>query len=84
MTMPDERFRAVMQAEKFLQSLCNVNETPRVPKAIRQQARGILRHYPNHWDMIMASNGAPDHFQEQMEPVTRLFKQYEENKKNEA
>jgi hypothetical protein len=34
--------------------------------------------------MQMAARGAPDHFQEKMEPVTRLFKQYEESKKNEA
>jgi hypothetical protein len=34
--------------------------------------------------MKAAAEGAPDHFQERMEPVTRLFKQYEESKKNEA
>jgi hypothetical protein len=34
--------------------------------------------------MQMAAHGAPDHFQERMEPVTRLFKQYEEGKKNET
>lgn len=83
MTMPDERFRAVLQAEKFLQSLCNVYETPRVPKDIRQQARGILRHYPNHWDMKNAASCSPDTFAERMEDVNRLFKQYEENKKDE-
>jgi hypothetical protein len=32
----------------------------------------------------MAAEGAPEYFQETMEPVTRLFKQYEEGKKNEA
>jgi hypothetical protein len=34
--------------------------------------------------MKMAAEGAPDVFAERMEPVTRLFKQYEEGKKNEA
>jgi hypothetical protein len=30
--------------------------------------------------MQMAAHDAPDQFQERMEPVTRLFKQYEQNK----
>jgi hypothetical protein len=34
--------------------------------------------------MKMAAEDAPDVFAERMEPVTRLFKQYEEGKKNEA
>ena len=84
MTMPDERFRAVVQTRRFLLDLCNSDHTPRVPKLVRQTARDLLRHYPSDWDMQMAAEGAPDHFQERMEPVTRLFKQYEEGKKNEA
>jgi hypothetical protein len=81
MTLPDERYRAVVQTEKFLREILT---TPRVPKNIKEQARWCLRHYPSHWDMKMAAEGAPEYFQETMEPVTRLFKQYEESKKNEA
>jgi hypothetical protein len=77
MTLPDERYRAVMQTQKFL---IEILSTPRVPKAIKDGARHCLRHYPNDWDMKRAADGAPDVFQEQMEAVTRLFKQYEENK----
>lgn len=80
MTLPDERYRAVMQTAKFLQALSYSSETKRIPLAIRQQARGLLRHYPNDWDMKRAADSAPDVFQERMEPVTRLFKQYEESK----
>jgi hypothetical protein len=81
MTMPDERYRAVVQTERFLKEILS---TPRVPKAIKDGARAMLRHYPSEWDMQMAARGAPDHFAERMEPVTKLFKQYEESKKNEA
>ena len=80
MTLPDERYRAVVQTAKFLQALSYSSETKRVPLAIRQQARALLRHYPNDWDMKRASDGAPDVFQERMEAVTRLFKQYEQSK----
>jgi hypothetical protein len=76
-TLPDERYRAVIQTQKFLVEILS---TPRVPKAIKDGARHCLRHYPNDWDMKRAADGAPDVFQEQMEAVTRLFKSYEEKK----
>jgi len=81
MTLPDERYRAVVQTQKFLVEILS---TPRVPKAIKDGARHCLRHYPNDWDMKRAADGAPDVFQEQMEAVTRLFKSYEEKKNEQA
>jgi hypothetical protein len=81
MTLPDERYRAVIQTQKFLVEILS---TPRVPKAIKDGARYCLRHYPSAWDMQQTAEKCPDVFQERMEPVTRLFKQYEESKKNEA
>jgi len=81
MTLPDERYRAVVQTQKFLVEILS---TPRVPKAIKDRARSCLRHYPSDWDMKRAADSAPDVFQEQMEAVTRLFKSYEESKQNET
>ena len=83
MTLPDERYRAVVQTRRFLMDLCNPAHTPRVPKLIRDTARSMLRHYPDDYDMNKVSQTSPDIFQERMEDVTRLFKQYEQNK-NEA
>ncbi len=80
MTLPDERYRAVIWTELFLKDLCNPTKTPRVPKHVREQARSLLRHYPSTWDMNRAAEGAPDVFAERMEAVTRLFKQYEQRK----
>lgn len=81
MTLPDERYRAVVKTQEFLVEILN---TPRVPKSIKENARWCLRHYPSAWDMKQAAKNCPDVFQEHMEPVTRLFKQYEQGKKNEA
>jgi hypothetical protein len=81
MTLPDERYRAVVRTQEFLVEILN---TPRVPNAIKEQARWCLRHYPSTWDMKRAADNCPDLFQECMEPVTRLFRQYEQGKKNEA
>jgi hypothetical protein len=77
MTLPDERYRAVVQTEKFLLELLS---TPRIPKAVKDRARGCLRHYPSNSDMMQASQSAPNVFQEKMEPLYRMVKQYEQDK----
>ena len=82
--MPDERFRAVIAASNFLHDLLDRKKTPRIPKAIRQQAHHILRHYPSYWDLDRASQGAPDVFQPTIEDVTRMMMKYEQGKKDEA
>lgn len=82
MTLPDERYRAVIQTRRFLLDLCNPQHTPRVPKLIREHARSMLRHYPSDWDMQQAASASPHVFAERMEDVTRLFKKYEQRKQN--
>lgn len=84
MTLPDERYRAVLWATGFLQELAyDRKKYPRIPKAVRQEAYSILRHYPNIWDMKQAAHSAPHVFQEQMEPLYRMIKQHEQDKENE-
>ena len=80
MTLPDERYRAVLQAEEFLRAISDPSITKRVPKEMRQRARGILRHYPNTWDLDSVARECPSVFQKRMEDVTRMFKQYEQSK----
>jgi hypothetical protein len=83
MTLPDERYRAVLWAERFLKELATDRKKyPRIPKTVRQEAYSILRHYPGTWDMERAADGAPDVFQPRMEPLTRLVMQYEQEKKD--
>jgi hypothetical protein len=81
MTMPDERYRAVVQTKKFLEELLT---TPRIPKAIKDNARWCLRHYPIEWDMKRAAEKCPDVFAVRMEPLYRMVKQYEQDKENES
>lgn len=84
MTLPDERYRAVMWASRFLQELAYDNKKyPRVPKSVRQEASSILRHYPSSFDLKLAERGAPDVFQEKMEPLYRMVKKHEIDKHNE-
>ena len=72
MTLPDERYRSVVQTRRFLLDLCNREHTPRVPKIVRDTARSMLRHYPSDWDMQRAAEAAPDVFQERMEDLHRF------------
>lgn len=84
MTLPDERYRSVVQTRRFLLDLCNPQHTPRVPKIIREHARYLLRHYPSDWEMDQAAEAAPYIFAEKMEPLYRIVKQYEQDKENES
>ena len=77
MTLPDERYRAVKTAAQFLARLAG-GEYPRVPKAVRAEARSILRHYPLDWDLQQAALAAPHVFQEQMEPLHRMVLKHEQ------
>jgi len=82
MTLPDERYRAVVQTRRFLFDLCNPQHTPRLPKLVRDTARSMLRHYPSESEMRRAAECAPDIFQERMEPLYRMVKQYDMEKKD--
>jgi hypothetical protein len=75
MTLPDERYRAVVQTRRFLMDLCNPQHTPRVSKLIRDTARSMLRHYPSDWDMQRAAAECPEVFQERMEDLHRFVAQ---------
>ena len=72
MTLPDERYRAVVQTRQFLLRLLT---TPRIPKTIKADARSCLRHYPSDWDMRAASELASHVFQEKMEDLHRFVAQ---------
>jgi hypothetical protein len=80
MTLPDERFRAILQTEEFLRALTDPSLTPRVPKVVRQRAYWCLRHYPSYYNLKEMEYVAPDLLQEKMEDVTRMFAEYGRNK----
>ena len=86
MTLPDERYRAVQQAERLLRELCDPRMTPRIPSAIRDRARGCLRHYPSQWDMDRAATAAPEVFETRnpIEPLYKLCREYQAQQQRSA
>ena len=51
MTLPEERIRAIRQAELLLIELTDPKMAPGVPLKWRKEARQILRHYPSANDL---------------------------------
>ena len=76
MTLPDERYRSILQAKRLLEELMNPKLTPRVAAGIRDRARGALRHYPSEWDLKQLEQFAPHIVQQRMEPLHKMVLQY--------
>jgi hypothetical protein len=84
MTLPDERYRAVLWASRFLGEVAHDKKKyPRISKEVRREAYSILRHYPSDWDMQRVAEQVPEVFQEKMEPLTRMLEVYKIEQKEE-
>ncbi len=58
MTLPCERTLAVLRARNFLVRLSNVyveGGIKGIRREVRQEARGVLRHFPHWFDMGQAN-----------------------------
>ena len=65
MTMPSERTQAVLRTERFLLDLRNPKKYPRIPKAVREEASRLLKHYPSQLDMM--------YIEESFEPLKIIY-----------
>jgi hypothetical protein len=59
MTLPDEKYRAIIRARDFLRDLLDPKKTPRVPKAIRKEAYYALKHYIWEGDLDQIAKKCP-------------------------
>lgn len=51
MTLPDERYRALLRTKDFLRALLDPKQTPKVPRIIRRQAGNVLKHFPAEYQL---------------------------------
>lgn len=51
MTLPYENYNSLVNARNFLTELMNPDKTPKVPKAVRQRARNLLKHFPADFEI---------------------------------
>jgi len=80
MTLPDERYRAIRQTRQFLIDLQDRTIYPRVPRAVRAEAYRLLRHYPGDYDLERLAEKSPDVIIKEMESLTRMVMQYEQDR----
>jgi hypothetical protein len=78
MTLPDERYRAIMYAKSFCEDLLDPRKTPRVPKDIRRRALGVLRHFPDEYYLSMLAEARPDIIERRGDPYDPLYKMVKE------
>lgn len=69
MTLPDERTRAVLYARQFLRDLLDPKATPRVPRAVRERARRLLKHFPSSFDLRQSAKELPRVWSEPEDPA---------------
>lgn len=62
MTEPHQRTRALLKTRYFLEELTSARDTPRVPKAVRESARQLLRDYPGFDEIEAAHIALPEVF----------------------
>jgi len=60
MTLPDERYRAMIEGMRLIEDLLIPQSTPRVPGIVRQRARWIMRHYPSQNQLEAMAQKLPD------------------------
>jgi hypothetical protein len=86
MTLPDERYRALKCGEQFLLDLCNPKITPKVPTAVRDRARNILKHFPTKYDIDRIADALPYFISNkrlsELYPNLPATKAYEEKNEN--
>jgi hypothetical protein len=61
MTMPDERYRAMVEGLKLIEDLLIPQVTPRVPGDIRERARWIMRHHPSAGELAHLAKITPSY-----------------------
>jgi len=57
MTLPAERAAALNRVRKFLYELADPRVYPKLPKHIRHEALGALKHYPYECEVQMLTKG---------------------------
>jgi hypothetical protein len=72
MTLPFERTWAVKNTREFLVEICT-GQVPRIPSAVRERARSLLKHFPHDYELAQAAAAAPDVFADTVEAWHERF-----------
>lgn len=67
MTMPDERYRSIVNTNRFLTELML---DKKLPEKVRETARWCLRHYPTQYDLNEIAEALPHVLQQERDLET--------------
>ena len=74
MSLPEEKYRALMNARQFLIDLLYPSVYKKVPKIVRESARACLKHYPQVYELEDLRKACP----EILGPVPRKVRKLQE------
>ena len=74
MTLPDERYQAVLEARLLLLDLILPHRTPRMTQQLRDRASAILKHFPYEWEMEAVADHLPSLFRKELDDVERFIR----------
>lgn len=80
MTLPVERYNSLIHAEQLLYDLMDPKATPRVPREVRNRARGVLRHWPMTSQLEIIAERVPEHFNRSEDPLYTTVKRYDDSR----
>lgn len=60
MSLPDEKYWALIYTRDFLRDLLDPKATPKVPKVVRHEAYYRLKHYPSDYEIELLAERSPD------------------------
>ncbi len=75
-TLPYERMNSLRSAEQLLCDLLDPKVTPRVPRAVRQRARSVLRHFPLGSQLDLIAERVPEFYNTVEDPLYCSIKGY--------
>lgn len=79
MTLPDERYRAIIYAKNLCEDLLDPKKTPRVSKEVRRRALSVLRHFPDEYYLSMLAEARPDVIERRGDPYDPLYRMVKEH-----
>jgi hypothetical protein len=59
-TTPHQRTRSVLQTRQFLSELLSPDASPAVSRELQDEARRLLRHYPEPWHLSRLHERIPE------------------------
>jgi hypothetical protein len=59
-TTAHQRTRSILQTREFLSGLASAEAWPELPSQVRDEARRLLRHYPEPWHISRLHERMPE------------------------